>query len=59
MQSIQWFRITNLSFIAEPHSEFKRCYEQQLSENHNYFIYSIFIVILKCYNVQKIDIQGL
>ena len=40
-------------FIAEPRSDFNRCHEQQISENHICIIYSILIVISK----QKTDIQ--
>ena len=56
IDSLVWENCNSL-FIAEPRSGFKCCHEQQILENHNYIIYSILIVILMHYNVQKTDIQ--
>ena len=53
IKSLVWENHKSL-FIAEPRSDFNRCHEQRISENHNYIIYSVLIVILKHYNVQKI-----
>ena len=42
-------------FIAEPRSDFNRCYEQRISEKHN--LHSLFVILKRC-KVQKIHIQG-
>ena len=34
-QQIDFGKYRKSLFTAEPHSDFNRCYEQQMSENHN------------------------
>ena len=57
IDSLVW-KNSNSFFIAQPHFDFNRCHQQRISEKHNYIFFSFLILILKRYNVQKINIQG-